>query len=483
MPLPLRLQRRAVRSERSHTFRNALRIGVLLSSDLAVFVAARAAFHWLARADASSEMVRRVFRALIPPGALSPAQLGVALIFGLAVCGAYGQGDRRRDPGQMLGGVALGVIITWWQILWSMRSPGVAAGLLVALLGIWAALFSGRLAVNFIVREACRRFGWGPRVLVVGPTLHARSALQLPMFQDPSEMRPVGYLDSCAIPGTDALGPIDQFAQMLTERRIDAVMICGGVEGTTARHLVDIADAAGCHVLMLSPYLNDPGIEPGIVWRSGNALVQITRPGVAGRQRAIKRLFDVVVSSLLLVILAPVMLCIALLVKITSPGPVLFSQTRVGRGGKSFSIYKFRSMVRNAEDMQEKLANESIYPDGRLFKIRNDPRITPLGLFLRRSSLDELPQLWNVLIGDMSLVGPRPPVPAEVAYYAENHYTRFDVRPGITGPWQVGGRNNITDFEDVIRLEKAYIRHWTLWKDLAILLRTIPAVLRMDGAH
>jgi lipopolysaccharide/colanic/teichoic acid biosynthesis glycosyltransferase len=154
----------------------------------------------------------------------------------------------------------------------------------------------------------------------------------------------------------------------------------------------------------------------------------------------------------------------------------------VGLGGRLFKITKFRSMVHDAEALREDLATRSLYNDLRLFKIKNDPRVTRLGAFLRRSSLDELPQLWNVLSGDMSLVGPRPPLPAEVELYEEHHYTRFDVKPGITGPWQVNGRNLITDFEEVIRLEIDYIREWTLWKDLGILLKTIPAVLYMRGA-
>jgi lipopolysaccharide/colanic/teichoic acid biosynthesis glycosyltransferase len=115
--------------------------------------------------------------------------------------------------------------------------------------------------------------------------------------------------------------------------------------------------------------------------------------------------------------------------------------------------------------------------------VKDDPRVTRIGAFLRRTSLDELPQLWNVLLGHMSVVGPRPPLPCEVALYQEHHYTRLNMRPGMTGPWQASGRNRITDFEEVVRLESAYIRQWSIWKDLAILLRTIPVVLRMDGAH
>jgi len=139
-------------------------------------------------------------------------------------------------------------------------------------------------------------------------------------------------------------------------------------------------------------------------------------------------------------------------------------------------------MVLGAEARRDELLERSIYADSRLFKLARDPRATRLGRWLRRSSLDELPQFVNVLIGDMAIVGPRPPLPSEVALYERHHYARFDVKPGITGPWQVSGRNQVTDFEAVVRLEQDYIQGWSLTRDLAILLQTLPAVLRMRGA-
>jgi len=201
-----------------------------------------------------------------------------------------------------------------------------------------------------------------------------------------------------------------------------------------------------------------------------------------GRQLMVKRSLDLVVCGLGLAVLSPLFILIALAVYISSPGPIFFRQTRVGLGGRPFKITKFRSMVHDAEAQLDDLTPQSLYSDRRLFKVKDDPRVTRLGAFLRRTSLDELPQLWDVLVGEMSLVGPRPPLPAEVDLYEEHHYTRFDVKPGITGPWQVNGRNLITDFEEVIRLETEYIREWTLWKDLGLLLKTVPAVLYMRGA-
>src|SRR5205823_2972454 len=211
--------------------------------------------------------------------------------------------------------------------------------------------------------------------------------------------------------------------------------------------------------------------------------VELTAPSLKGQALILKRAVDVVGAALGVLIASPLFAVIAALVKLESRGPVFFTQERVGRGGRRFRIIKFRTMVNGAEHRREQLLARSVYSDPRLFKVPDDPRITRIGRWLRRTSLDELPQLINVLRGQMSLVGPRPPLPSEVALYAEHHYGRFDVKPGITGPWQVGGRNRITDFEEVIRLERGYIQGWSLARDFAILLRTVPAVFRVREAH
>ena len=197
----------------------------------------------------------------------------------------------------------------------------------------------------------------------------------------------------------------------------------------------------------------------------------------------LKRTLDLTGATVGLVVLSPVFLVLALLVKLDSPGPVFFRQPRVGRGGRCFRIIKFRTMRLGADAQQAGLLAQNIYRDPRLFKIVRDPRVTRVGRWLRRISADELPQLWNVLRGEMSLVGPRPPLPSEVERYEAHNYARFDVKPGITGPWQVSGRNEITDFERVITLETEYIRGWSLARDLWILCRTVPAVLARRGAH
>ena len=197
---------------------------------------------------------------------------------------------------------------------------------------------------------------------------------------------------------------------------------------------------------------------------------------------AMKRILDISVSALAMVVLSPLFLLIALAVKMSSPGPVIFSQIRVGRYGRHFKFYKFRSMRQDAEALKASLAAKNESTDGVIFKMKEDPRNTKVGRFLRRTSMDELPQLWNVFIGDMSLVGPRPPVPSEVQEYTLEDRKRLDVIPGITCLWQIKGRSEIP-FNEQVRLDKEYILTPGVWKDLVILLKTIPAIIGGKGAY
>ncbi len=195
----------------------------------------------------------------------------------------------------------------------------------------------------------------------------------------------------------------------------------------------------------------------------------------------VKRLVDVLGAMLALLVLVPVLMAAAAAVKLTSPGPLLFSQRRTGKNGREFSFYKFRSMGLNAEAERDALLdlNECTGP---IFKIREDPRLTPVGRFMRRASIDELPQLWNVLRGEMSLVGPRPPIPSEVETYSDWESQRLYVKPGITCIWQVSGRSEL-DFETWVGMDIEYIEGWSLWFDLELLAKTIPAVLSGRGAY
>ena len=196
----------------------------------------------------------------------------------------------------------------------------------------------------------------------------------------------------------------------------------------------------------------------------------------------LKRAMDIICSGLAILVLSPVLLVLAIAVK-SDGGPALYSQVRLGKDGKKFRIFKFRSMCVNADspEMLEKLAklNEM---DGPAFKIKNDPRITKVGRFIRRTSLDELPQLFNIFLGDMTIVGPRPPLESEVAQYTDYQRQRLLVKQGLTCYWQCSGRNNI-NFEEWVELDLKYIRERSLWTDIKIIFKTIPAVLRGDGAE
>jgi exopolysaccharide biosynthesis polyprenyl glycosylphosphotransferase len=213
----------------------------------------------------------------------------------------------------------------------------------------------------------------------------------------------------------------------------------------------------------------------------GLPLLTFTTTPFDARHLLMKRALDVAGSFVLLALLAPLMAVIAIAVKLTSRGPVFFKQVRAGSNGRPFVMYKFRSMCDGAEALQVQLAaaNEM---SGPVFKMRNDPRLTPIGRLLRRTSFDELPQLWNVLKGEMSLVGPRPPVPAEVVHYESWQRRRLSMKPGLTCLWQINGRSQIADFENWMRLDLQYIDNWSLALDVRILLKTVPVVLSGRGA-
>jgi exopolysaccharide biosynthesis polyprenyl glycosylphosphotransferase len=212
----------------------------------------------------------------------------------------------------------------------------------------------------------------------------------------------------------------------------------------------------------------------------------MTLLGIRGLTRttstlALKRAMDIAGAAAGLILLSPLLLLIALAIKLTSPGPVLFRQRRVGRANAVFMMWKFRTMVHGAHRMQSDLAHLNEMEGGHMFKIADDPRVTPVGRILRGASLDELPQLWNVLRGEMSLVGPRPLVPAENDHVLGWHRTRLDLTPGLTGPWQVMGRNAIP-FQEMVKLDYLYVTDWSLWSDIKLLLRTLPVVVGRRGA-
>lgn len=478
----LALTQRAPQIMRRHLVRTAVRVSVLLAGDMAALLLLRVTLRGVRDVGWFGPGTSALVNQIIPQGALPLIQFLPAILLGLIALDTYGASDRRRDAGRLVAGATLGLGLPFWGHLWNHFSPLALPGfiLLAALIGM--TLIVERHLIDHVVRKLYPIGPGAARALLIGQPEYSRKALEHPLLSDSREFAFGGIFDLEELGLKADGGGFSRLCQTIKRYRADTLVVSGPLDDEALALVIEAAGASGCQLFALARTFSLGGVESQTVWRRGAPLVALNRPGLRGRQLLVKRTLDLIVSGLGLTLLGPLFVTIAAAVYISSPGPIFFRQTRVGLGGKLFKITKFRSMVHDAEAKLDDLTPDSLYSDRRLFKVKNDPRVTRLGWFLRRTSLDELPQLWNALVGNMSLVGPRPPLPSEVDLYEEHHYARFDVKPGITGPWQVSGRNTITDFEEVIRLETDYIREWTIWKDLGILLRTVPTVLLMRGA-
>jgi len=279
----------------------------------------------------------------------------------------------------------------------------------------------------------------------------------------------------------ELLGEIEQLQELIKTKNIKQVFIAL----PSSQHETIDQVIRQCHDLgvdfILAPDIFELKINSLSVQElNGIPLISYRENALTGWNYIVKRAVDIFLSLLAITIAAIPMLIVAIAIKLDSKGPILFRQTRVGKGGKFFTCLKFRSMYVNAEELQEKLA-EFNQTGGATFKMNNDPRRTKVGRFIRRTSLDELPQFFNILVGEMSFVGPRPPMVTEVAKYDDWHHRRLEVTPGLSGMWQVSGRSNIS-FEDMVKLDIYYAEHWSLWLDLKIMMQTPFAVIRGDGA-
>jgi exopolysaccharide biosynthesis polyprenyl glycosylphosphotransferase len=290
-----------------------------------------------------------------------------------------------------------------------------------------------------------------------------------PRLPDPQRNPEEGYI----------LGPSEKLYSIARAHFIDEVFISIPGDRGLVKNIASRARHAGLHVRVVPDYFEKLPSDVPVEYVGQFPTLTLYEHPIPTTQLIFKRLFDIAVSLALLVAAFPLMLFIAIVVRLDSEGPTLYESLRVGKKGQAFVCYKFRTMVKSAEALKAQLShlNER---DGVLFKISNDPRMTRVGRFLRQFSLDELPQLWNVLKGDMSLVGPRPPVPGEYDQYALEHLQRLDVTPGVTGLWQVEARCN-PSFESYIALDKEYVNNWSLWLDCRILWKTVGVVLAGTG--
>jgi exopolysaccharide biosynthesis polyprenyl glycosylphosphotransferase len=279
------------------------------------------------------------------------------------------------------------------------------------------------------------------------------------------------------------VGGLDDVVSLARRLDADTIAVTSASE-TAAQYLRQLSwqlEGTGIELLVAPGLIEVAGPRLHIRPFEGLPLLSIEQPRFEGGRRMVKAAVDRLVAALALIVLAPVFVGIAIAVRLSSPGPVLYRQERVGINGRSFTMLKFRSMVVDADGQLDALRDANI-SDGLLFKLRNDPRVTPVGRWLRRLSLDELPQLLNVLGGSMSLVGPRPPLPGEVARYDSSVSRRLLVKPGLTGLWQISGRSDLS-WDESVRLDLRYVENWTFALDLLILWKTASAVLRSRGAY
>jgi exopolysaccharide biosynthesis polyprenyl glycosylphosphotransferase len=380
----------------------------------------------------------------------------------------------------MAAALLLGLLLPRWVEIWQSALPARWLLLGFVLAATWLALVLQRRALARALQSLDPRRLERARTLIVGPAEDVEGVTRLRDETRDQTATPTFVLSSSWPDGTAE--SMRELYSALGDSDADAIVLVGALSDAALQAVMIAASSAGASVYATRRAAFRQLDEPSFVLRRAEPIAVLSRPALVGSQLVVKRLVDLSGAVLGLIVLSPILLAVSLAVRLTSRGPVLFRQVRVGLGGDPFVMLKFRTMVDDAERQLAELQQANVYSHEPLFKLPNDPRMTSIGLFLRKSSLDELPQLLNVLLGEMSLVGPRPALPSEVRRYQQHHFVRFEVLPGITGPWQVSGRNSITSFEDVVRLESSYIRGWTVWRDLSILARTVPAVLSMKGA-
>lgn len=358
----------------------------------------------------------------------------------------------------------------------------------------WGIAFSFILAFRYILRRVVNQTGiYRRKLLILGAGKTAELFLKSLHGGSSYGFEIVGFLDdapkSDTIPNEcPILGGFKDLERIVSEHHIDAITIAA--PGLPEKDLKELANRAMLLTKRLVIIPNLVGLPLGNVqienFMDERLPVLRLENNLANMwNRFLKRTFDIIATSIGLILLSPFFLIVGVMIKFTSPGPVVFAHKRLGRNGKHFPCYKFRSMVQNSQEVLEAYlySNREAQKEwNENFKLKNDPRITKVGAFLRKTSLDELPQLWNVLVGDMSLVGPRPIIDAEVEKYGIYIDDFYMVRPGITGLWQVSGRSDTT-YEERVQMDSWYVRNWSVWLDLIYLLRTVSIVLLRKGAY
>jgi lipopolysaccharide/colanic/teichoic acid biosynthesis glycosyltransferase len=453
------------RNHRRHWARDVARVTALVAADLGTAVS-----------------VGGLLRGVGLSGLLGGWPFPVACLLALTITGAYGPPRRRHDAGRLLGAVVIAALMLLYPHVWEEPAATVATRLAALVVTFTPALVLSRAVVDAVIDRVP---GVMPGRLVVvssgssdwaDPAWFAHSEGGAdPQFR---------VIATVSANGGSAGHALSQLGWVIDVTRADTVVIAGPLSDRDFSFVVDTALASGCRLLAAPRTARIAGVAPRAVWERGTALIELTAPTVQAWYLTAKRVMDVCLSGLALVVLSPLFAIITVLVRLESRGPAIFAHWRLGARGRKFPCYKFRSMRPHAEQILR--ANPPLY---RLYVDNNyklppqlDPRLTRIGVVLRKYSLDELPQLFNVFLGHMSVVGPRPIVIEELSQYGQGAPLLLSRKPGLTGHWAANGRSDI-GYPQRADMELAYARQWSLAQDVALILRTIPVVARGDGAH
>jgi exopolysaccharide biosynthesis polyprenyl glycosylphosphotransferase len=472
-------------------YRRLLSVAVAVMDVLLINVAFAIAYwmrysrQWFASVD---EAYFVPYRSFIP---ISLA-LTILLLFIYMLGGLYKQPRGSSWFDEVYGlmtGTATGIILMVFVIVFLFR-PFLYSRLIFFYAGVLITILLGLSRVaKRMVRYQLRKRGLGvDRLLIVGAGEVGRTVMRNVVAQPSWGYHVVGFADDDPEKGsTDigrfkALGSTTNIPRLVKELAIDEVIIT--LPWMYHRKIVSIVaqcEREKVRVRIIPDIFQMTLSHLDVEDLGGIPMIGVREISISGSQRFLKRATDVVISLALVILLAPFFLLLSLIIRLDSPGPPIFRQIRVGKDERLFACFKFRSMYQDADRKKEELLDRNEV-DGPVFKIRQDPRITPVGRFLRRSSMDELPQLLNVLMGHMSLVGPRPAIPSEVQRYQPWHKRRLEVAPGMTGLWQVSGRSELT-FDEMVLLDLYYIENWSPALDLQIMVRTLPKVILAEGAY
>ncbi len=405
----------------------------------------------------------------------------VVLLASLLVTGNYFRGVHLYQAARLAAASSVAAAVFLWPLI-GIQGPAVALPVFAVVAAVlWFILAAERRLTQWFLRKV-----WpGPSGSTPAIVVERANAEHWNFDQMTAELggdyKPIGTI-TLPRDGKEREA-FTRLAHAITAVGAEAVIVGSHLEDEQVREVLDISLSAGCEFLYPARSVQIAGRKPLLIWHQDEPFFELGAPLLKAQALVLKRAIDVFGAVLAIVLVAPILALVAVLIRLDSPGPIFFWQDRAGLGGKRFRMLKFRTMRVGADAEKDDFAHLNYTGDPRLFKIPNDPRVTRFGAWLRRWSVDELPQCWNVLVGDMSLVGPRPFFESDLESYEDHHFRRLDAKPGITGLWQVNGRSDVVDFEEVVRYDREYIEHWSVTLDFKIMCKTIPVLFRRSGAY